>query len=85
VIERDEMKTTQHDPLLTSGADSEERHVEVGLRPQSLREFVGQDALKDSLQVTLDAAKKRKEPIEHVLLYGNPGLGKTTLAHIIAR
>ncbi|OGL95683.1 Holliday junction DNA helicase RuvB [Candidatus Uhrbacteria bacterium RIFOXYB12_FULL_58_10] len=70
--------------ILDEGADAPEREFEAGLRPQSLGDFVGQRALKDNLNVVIEAAKKREEPLEHVLLYGNPGLGKTTLANIIA-
>ncbi len=62
-----------------------EQQFEAGLRPQRLDEFVGQQNLKDNLNVLIAAAKHREEPVEHVLLYGNPGLGKTTLAHVIAR
>ena len=61
-----------------------EQQFEIGLRPQSLDDFVGQGGLKKGLSIFIEAAKKREEPLEHVLLYGNPGLGKTTLAHIIA-
>ncbi len=71
-------------PTLDKGAGEEERRFEAGLRPQSLDEFVGQDQLKAGLRIFLEAARGRNEPIEHTLLYGNPGLGKTTLAHIIA-
>lgn len=63
----------------------EEQSFDTALRPKRLEEFVGQPKLKEHLSVFLGAAKKRGEPIEHTLLYGNPGLGKTTLAHIIAR
>jgi holliday junction DNA helicase RuvB len=57
---------------------------ELSLRPRFLREFIGQDQLKENLNVFIQAAKQRAEPMDHVLLYGPPGLGKTTLAHIIA-
>lgn len=63
----------------------EDQAVVLNLRPKSLSEFVGQDRIKENLRIFMEAAKRRKEPIEHVLLYGCPGLGKTTLAHIIAR
>lgn len=59
--------------------------IDLTLRPQALADFVGQHHIKEPLSISMTAAKKRGEPIEHVLLYGNPGLGKTTLAHIIAR
>src|SRR3989338_1684503 len=82
MIERDEMELPER--VVDDGADAPERDFEVGLRPRTLGEFVGQQALKENLNVVIEATKKREEPLEHVLLYGNPGLGKTTLANIIA-
>ena len=64
--------------------DTEEQHIEVTLRPQSFDEYIGQARLKKNLRLAIDAAKKRSEPIDHVLLYGPPGLGKTTMATVIA-
>jgi Holliday junction DNA helicase RuvB len=68
----------------TSDDDADERQIEVTLRPQSFKEYVGQERLKKNLKLSIDAAKKRGEPIDHVLLYGPPGLGKTTMATVIA-
>lgn len=70
--------TSQHDD------DSEEQRIEVTLRPQNFQDYVGQERLKKNLKLAIDAAKKRNEPIDHVLLYGPPGLGKTTMAFVIA-
>ncbi len=64
--------------------DSEEQRIEVTLRPQRFAEYVGQERLKKNLKLAIAAAKKRGEPIDHVLLYGPPGLGKTTMAAVIA-
>lgn len=64
--------------------DTEEQRIEVSLRPQNFNEYVGQERLKKNLKLSIDAAKKRREPIDHVLLYGPPGLGKTTMASVIA-
>jgi Holliday junction DNA helicase RuvB len=64
---------------------AEEDILEVKLRPSALQEFIGQNSLRHNLGVFIQAALQRKDPLDHVLLYGPPGLGKTTLAHIIAR
>ena len=64
--------------------DVQEDQLNLALRPQRLDEYVGQPRLLEKLRITLEAAQQRSEPMEHVLLHGPPGLGKTTLAHIIA-
>jgi Holliday junction DNA helicase RuvB len=63
----------------------EEGPVELSLRPQRLAEFIGQSKTKDSLRISIDAALNRREPLDHTLFFGPPGLGKTTLAELIAR
>lgn len=63
---------------------SDEQQIEITLRPQIFSEYIGQERLKKNLKLAIDAAKKRSEPIDHVLLYGPPGLGKTTMATVIA-
>lgn len=64
--------------------DVEEERLENSLRPKTLKEYIGQDKVKENLKVYIEAAKKRGEPLDHVLLYGPPGLGKTTLSNIIS-
>ena len=64
---------------------AEDKTLDLTLRPRDVKEFVGQDRVLENLNIFIGAAKQRKEPVEHVLLHGAPGLGKTTLAHIIAR
>jgi Holliday junction DNA helicase RuvB len=71
--------------ILSGALQQEEADPEVTLRPRALVEFVGQPKLKETLGVFIQAARQRNEPLDHVLLFGPPGLGKTTLAHIVAR
>lgn len=65
-------------------SSSEDNDIEISLRPKSLDEYIGQDKAKENLSIYIEAARRRNEPLDHVLLYGPPGLGKTTLAGIIA-
>jgi Holliday junction DNA helicase RuvB len=71
--------------ITTPAALPEEASTEASLRPSRLDEFIGQEQIKESLQIAIDAAKQRGEPLDHTLFFGPPGLGKTTLAMLIAR
>ena len=70
--------------LITSSMKAEDSETEVSLRPKILSDYLGQEKVKEQLEIFIEAAKSRNEPLDHVLLYGPPGLGKTTLAGIIA-
>ncbi|HAH08142.1 MAG TPA: Holliday junction branch migration DNA helicase RuvB [Elusimicrobia bacterium] len=72
-------------PALAPEQNEEDARVDTALRPQSLGEFIGQEKLKENLKVFIEAARRRKEPLDHALFYSPPGLGKTTLASILAR
>ncbi len=69
--------------FITPAPSEDDAQYEAGLRPRSLDEYIGQDRLRDNLHVSIAAARGRREALDHVLLYGPPGLGKTTLAHVI--
>lgn len=71
--------------IMSKKEKKEDRSLDATLRPQRWDEYIGQNRIKDNLKILIDAAKKRNEPIEHVLLHGPAGLGKTSLAHLIAR
>ena len=70
--------------LVTAARVEDDAQYEAGLRPRLLDEYIGQDRVRENLQVAITAAKQRGEPLDHVLLHGPPGLGKTTLAYVIA-
>src|SRR6266536_1864646 len=71
------------DRLISPARAAEDAQYEAGLRPRVLDEYIGQDRVRENLQVSIAAAKQRGEALDHVLLYGPPGLGKTTLAYVI--
>jgi Holliday junction DNA helicase RuvB len=69
--------------LVTAGHADEDAQYDAGLRPRTLNDYIGQDRIRDNLEVSIAAARGRREALDHVLLYGPPGLGKTTLAYVI--
>ena len=73
-----------NDELITTSASLPEDNSEGSLRPRSISEYIGQEKAKDNLYIFIQSAKMRGEPLDHVLLHGPPGLGKTTLAAVIA-
>ncbi|MEM9093243.1 MAG: AAA family ATPase, partial [Cyanobacteria bacterium P01_F01_bin.53] len=77
--------TPKNQLLETAARPDEVSRNEDGIRPQSLDDYIGQKALKEVLQIAIQAAQSRKEPLDHLLLYGPPGLGKTTMALILAQ
>ncbi|TXI89389.1 MAG: Holliday junction branch migration DNA helicase RuvB, partial [Burkholderiaceae bacterium] len=86
-IQTDNLSTQLADTRIISATPSSpnEEAIERALRPKQLDEYVGQEKIRDQLEIFIGAARQRKEALDHTLLFGPPGLGKTTLAHIIAR
>jgi len=77
------MSDQKHTSILNGDARPED-HLDLAMRPNSLSEMIGQLQVKENLLIQIQAAKLRGEPLDHILFYGPPGLGKTTLAHILA-
>jgi Holliday junction DNA helicase RuvB len=84
MIQNDDLSSTPR-VISAAPASPQEEALERALRPKLLDEYVGQEKIRGQLEIFIEAARKRKEPLDHVLLFGPPGLGKTTLAHIISR
>jgi Holliday junction DNA helicase RuvB len=78
------MDIKNNERIISAKESGDDKALDLTLRPKKMEEYIGQNKVKENLYITIEAAKKRKEPVEHVLLYGAPGLGKTTLAHVIA-
>ena len=74
----------EEERIISGSLREEDYELEVSLRPSALDEFIGQEKLKQNLSIFIQAAKKRGEPLDHILFFGPPRLGKTTLAHIVA-
>ena len=81
----EDFETILEDRVIMPEYSAQDGETEISLRPKTLNEYVGQQKAKENLKIYIDAARQRREPLDHVLLYGPPGLGKTTLAGIIAR
>jgi len=78
------LNMNNEDRVVNPEENNQDKAFDLSLRPKSFSDYIGQDNIKTNLNITVKAALKRKEPIEHVLFYGAPGLGKTTLAHVLA-
>ncbi len=73
-----------NDRVVGAGADREDAAIEASIRPKRLDEYLGQEAVREQMKIFIEAARKRSEALDHVLIFGPPGLGKTTLSHVIA-
>ena len=80
-----ELKTVKKNPVVKPEAIDLDKNFENCIRPKSFDTYIGQSNLKETLKITIQAAKKRELPLDHLLFYGPPGLGKTTLAGVIAQ
>jgi Holliday junction DNA helicase RuvB len=72
------------DRLIAASADREDEQIEASIRPQRLAEYLGQETVREQMSIYIEAARRRAGALDHVLIFGPPGLGKTTMAHVIA-
>jgi len=84
-MKKEDKRKDKREKLLEENETEEDVILNMSLRPEKLKDFIGQREPVDNLKISLEAARKRKEPLEHILLSGPPGLGKTSLAHVIAK
>ncbi|HEX9851874.1 MAG TPA: AAA family ATPase, partial [Woeseiaceae bacterium] len=78
------MAGIEHDRITAAVSREEDRAIDRAIRPKTLKDYVGQPVVKEQMRIFVTAARNRREALDHVLIFGPPGLGKTTLAHIIA-
>ncbi len=78
------MAGIEHDRLISADQGGEDRAFDRAIRPKTLEDYVGQQDVRDQMGIFIEAARRREEALDHVLIFGPPGLGKTTLAHIVA-
>ena len=78
------MASIEHERLASAEAGSEDRAFDRAIRPKTLVDYIGQASVKQQMSIFIEAARRRAEALDHVLIFGPPGLGKTTLAHIVA-
>ncbi len=78
------MASIEHDRLTSAESGTEDRAFDRAIRPKTLIEYIGQPDVKKQMRIFIEAARRRSEALDHVLIFGPPGLGKTTLAHIVA-
>jgi len=78
------MTAIEHDRLTSAEPKAEDKAFDRAIRPKVLKEYIGQPGVKQQMRIFIEAARKRSEALDHLLIFGPPGLGKTTLAHIVA-